>query len=252
MAETVWHDEFAGPAGAPPDPSVWRPETGAGGWGNDELQTYTDSRANAALDGEGHLVITARRGPGGRFTSARLITQGLLEVRYGRVEARVRVPAGRGVWPAFWMLGTRLGAVPWPDCGEIDVMEVIGHEPHVVHGTVHGPGYAGASGITASHAQAGRESLADAFHVYAVDWEPGRVTWSVDGTAYHQVTRDGIGADRWVFDQPFFLLLNLAVGGGWPGDPDASTVFPQQLVVDHVRVRARPGGQRPQIVRDRG
>ncbi|MDT0187773.1 glycoside hydrolase family 16 protein [Microbacterium sp. ARD31] len=238
MADIVWRDDFDGPAGAAPDPSVWRHETGAGGWGNDELQRYTDSRDNAALDGAGHLVITARREPDGSFTSARLVTQGLLEVRHGRVEARIRVPSGRGVWPAFWMLGAALGPVPWPDCGEIDVMEVLGHEPHVVHGTVHCPGYAGASGITASHAH--DASLADAFHVYAVDWAPGRITWSVDGTSYHQVTRDGVGADRWVFDRPFFLLLNVAVGGGWPGAPDGSTAFPQQMVVDHVRVHGRP------------
>lgn len=147
------------------------------------------------------------------------------------------------------MLGAELGAVPWPDCGEIDVMEVIGHEPHVVHGTVHGPGYSGASGIPASPAQPVRTSLAGAFHVYAVDWAPGRVTWSVDGTDYHEVTRDGVGADRWVFDQPFYLLLNLAVGGTWPGAPDGSTGFPQQMVVDHVRVHAHREGYEPQIVR---
>jgi len=238
MGEIVWHEEFDGPAGAAPDPSVWSHETGAGGWGNDELQTYTDSRDNSALDGNGNLVITARREPDGRYTSARLVTQRRVEISYGRVEARIRVPSGRGVWPAFWMLGAGLGAVPWPDCGEIDVMEVIGHEPHVVHGTVHGPGYAGPSGITASHADPRGSSLADAFHDYAVRWRPGQITWSVDGTDFHEVTRDRVGAERWVFDQPFFLLINVAVGGGWPGDPDDSTVFPQRMTVDHVRVHA--------------
>ncbi|WP_374457227.1 family 16 glycosylhydrolase [Nocardioides sp.] len=237
MDEVVWQDEFDGPEGSPPDPSVWGHELGAGGWGNDELQTYTDSRANSALDGRGNLVLTARREPDGGFTSARLVTSGRLEVGHGRVEARIQVPHGRGIWPAFWMLGGDLPVVPWPGCGEIDVMEVIGHEPHVVHGTVHGPGYAGASGITASHAHPGG-SLAEGFHDYSVDWGPDRITWSVDGTAYHQVTRDGIGADRWVFDKPFFLLLNLAVGGGWPGPPDDSTVFPQQMRVAHVRAYA--------------
>lgn len=237
MDDIVWQDEFDGPAGTAPDPSVWSHELGAGGWGNDELQTYTDSRDNAALDGRGNLVITARREPGGGYSSARLLTAGKVAVEHGRVEARIQVPAGQGIWPAFWMLGSDLPDVPWPGCGEIDVMEVIGHEPHVVHGTVHGPGYAGAAGLTASHAHPGG-SLADAFHDYAVDWRPDRVTWSVDGTAYHRVTRDGVGAERWPFDKPFFFLLNVAVGGGWPGDPDDSTVFPQEMRVDHVRVLA--------------
>lgn len=239
MDRIVWQDDFDGPAGAPPDPSVWSHELGAGGWGNDELQTYTASTANAALDGDGHLVITARREPGGGYTSARLVTAGKVAVGHGRVEARIQVPAGRGVWPAFWMLGCDLPEVSWPTCGEIDVMEVIGHEPDVVHGTVHGPGYAGADGITASHTHPGG-SLAEAFHVYSVDWAADRISWSVDGVAYHQVTREGVGADRWVFDTPFFFLLNVAVGGGWPGPPDDSTTFPAQMRVDHVRVLA-PG-----------
>lgn len=143
-------DEFDGPAGSAPNSAVWRYDLGAGGWGNGELQTYTDSRRNAALDGAGNLVITARREADGSFTSARLKTEGTSTAQYGRIEARIRIPRGQGIWPALWMLGADIGSVGWPACGEIDVMENVGYEPTVVHGTVHGPGYSGAQGISAA------------------------------------------------------------------------------------------------------
>ncbi|MGG7308640.1 glycoside hydrolase family 16 protein [Curtobacterium sp. AB451] len=229
-------DEFDGPAGSAPNSAVWRFDLGAGGWGNGELQTYTDSRRNAALDGAGNLVITARREADGSYTSARLKTEGTTTAQYGRIEARIRIPRGQGIWPAFWMLGADIGSVGWPACGEIDVMENVGYEPAVVHGTVHGPGYSGAQGVSAAYRNPTGAAFADGFHVFGVDWRPDAVTWTVDGAAYRTVTRQDVGANPWVFDKPFFVVLNVAVGGSWPGSPDASTRFPQQMTVDWVRV----------------
>ncbi|WP_416394588.1 MULTISPECIES: family 16 glycosylhydrolase [unclassified Curtobacterium] len=229
-------DEFDGPAGSAPNSAVWRFDLGAGGWGNGELQTYTDSRRNAALDGTGNLVITARREADGSYTSARLKTEGTTTAQYGRIEARIRMPRGQGIWPAFWMLGADIGSVGWPACGEIDVMENVGYEPAVVHGTVHGPGYSGAQGVSAAYRNPTGAAFADGFHVFGVDWRPDAVTWTVDGTAYRTVTRQDVGTNPWVFDKPFFVVLNVAVGGSWPGSPDASTRFPQQMTVDWVRV----------------
>lgn len=236
--DIVWQQEFDGPPGAAPDYSVWSHDLGAGGWGNSELQTYTDSRANSALDGQGNLVLTARRETDGSYTSARLQTNDKVELQYGRVEARIQIPRGQGIWPAFWMLGADLPGVPWPQAGEIDVMENVGFEPHLVHGTVHGPGYSGSGGISGTSMHPQGWSFADTFHTFAVDWRPGSITWSVDGVVYHQVTRESLGGREWVFDKPYFLVLNVAVGGSWPGYPDASTVFPQQMKVDYVRVYA--------------
>jgi beta-glucanase (GH16 family) len=229
-------DEFDGAAGSAPNPGIWRYDLGAGGWGNGELQTYTDSRRNSALDGAGHLVIAARREADGSYTSARLKSEGTYTAQYGRVEARIKIPRGQGIWPAFWMLGADIGQVGWPACGEIDVMENVGAEPTIVHGTVHGPGYSGAQGLTAAYTNPTGAPFADDFHVFGVDWKPGSITWSVDGTPLRTVTRADVGANPWVFDKPFFVVLNVAVGGGWPGSPDATTRFPQQMTVDWLRV----------------
>ncbi|QQD77465.1 glycoside hydrolase family 16 protein [Curtobacterium sp. YC1] len=229
-------DEFDGPAGSAPNPAIWRYDLGAGGWGNAELQTYTDTRRNSALDGAGNLVITARREADGSYTSARLKTEGTYTAQYGRIEARIRIPRGQGIWPAFWMLGADIGQVGWPACGEIDVMENVGYEPTLVHGTVHGPGYSGAQGISSTRQNPSGAPFADDFHVYGVDWRPGSVTWTVDGVAYRTVTRADVGSNPWVFDKPFFVILNVAVGGTWPGSPDASTSFPQQMTIDWLRV----------------
>lgn len=234
--QPVWHDEFDGPAGASVDRAKWKTEVGGDGFGNRERELYTD--ANAVLDGQGHLVITARAESHDGcwygtclYTSARLDTKALFTQAYGRFEARIRIPRGQGMWPAFWLLGCT-GAVGWPDCGEIDIMENIGREPNRVHGTVHGPGYSGEAGIGGPTMFDG-----DDFHVYAVDWRPGDIRWFVDGRPYFHVTPASLpkGA-KWVFDHPFFVILNLAVGGGWPGDPDATTKLPQQMVIDYVRV----------------
>jgi beta-glucanase (GH16 family) len=242
----VWQDEFDGPKGATFDRTKWVAELGGAGWGNQERELYTSRAENVALDGDGHLVITALEEPAStantcwygkcRYTSARIKTKGLFERSHGRFEARIRVPRGQGIWPAFWMLGADIDAVGWPRSGEIDIMENIGREPAVVHGTIHGPGYSGASGIGAAFPLPGG-AFADDFHVFAVEWRPSEIRWLVDGHPYHRVTPSEIPAGtQWVFEHPFFLLLNLAVGGAWPGDPDATTKFPQQLVIDYVRV----------------
>jgi beta-glucanase (GH16 family) len=242
----AWSDEFDGPAGAPADPATWRPEVGGHGWGNGELQYYTDGTGNAALDGAGNLAIVVRRPDpalrgrfGGReFTSARLITKDRVAFAYGLVQARVRLPSGRGIWPAFWMLGQDLDRVGWPRCGEIDVMENFGKDPSLVHGTVHGPGYAGPDGITASF-DAGMP-LADDFHLYSVAWEPARIRWYLDDQLYHTLTPDDLGGSPWVFDHDFFLLVNVAVGGAFSQPPDSSISLPQTMLIDYIRVYGRP------------
>ncbi|WP_424185749.1 glycoside hydrolase family 16 protein [Actinokineospora sp. G85] len=240
----TFEDTFDGPAGAPVDGSKWRFETGDN-VDNHERQWYTDGTDNAALDGDGNLVITARReNPGGyrcwygpcEYTSARLSTAWTHTQRYGRFEARIKMSHGQGMWPAFWMLGADIGQVGWPASGEIDVMENIGSEPATVHGTIHGPGYSGSEGVGAGYGIDGR--FADDFHTFAVDWAPERIQWSVDGNTYSTKTPADVGGDPWVFDHDFYLILNLAVGGRWPGDPDGSTQFPNTLVVDYVRVTA--------------
>ena len=240
----AWSDEFNGAAGEAVDSTKWVADTGGHGWGNQERQYYT-AGANALLDGGGNLVITARVSTDSsrqcwygvcRYTSARLKTKGRFETTYGRFEARIRVPRGQGIWPAFWMLGADIDQVGWPQCGEIDVMENIGREPNIVHGTVHGPGYSGANGIGGAYTLA-TAPLADDFHIFAVEWTPGEIRWLIDGTEYRRLTPAGLPAGAaWVFNHPFFMLLNVAVGGAWPGEPDASTVLPQQMLVDYVRV----------------
>ncbi|HEU4994281.1 MAG TPA: glycoside hydrolase family 16 protein [Gemmatimonadaceae bacterium] len=248
----VWRDEFDGPAGATFDRTRWTADTGGDGFGNAERQFYTTRPENVALDGNGHLVITAVAEPASStyqcwygkclYSSARLKTQGLFTRTYGRIEARIKLPRGQGIWPAFWMLGSDIGVVGWPQSGEIDIMENIGREPAIVHGTLHGPGYSGASGPTrADTLKAG--AYADDFHVFAVDWSPNVIRWYVDGRPYSHMTPAHLPAGkRWVFDHPFFLLLNVAVGGEWPGDPDAMSTYPQQMIVDYVRVYAFKDG----------
>jgi len=240
--QVVWADEFDQADGSAPDPAKWVHDLGGGGWGNNELQSYTDRRVNSRVEG-GHLVIEARQEPftgrDGRareYTSARLKTKGKASWTGGRIEARIQVPRGQGIWPAFWMLGNEIDSARWPACGEIDVMEAIGREPNTVHGTVHGPGYSGGKGIGGKLDLPG-QALADAFHLYAIEWEPDRIRWLFDDQVYFTLTRDQLPAGTtWVFDRPHFLLLNLAVGGNWPGKPDATTQLPQRLLVDYVRV----------------
>ncbi|MDI1463018.1 family 16 glycosylhydrolase [Catellatospora sp. KI3] len=250
----TWADEFNAAAGTPVDGSKWKFDIGGGGWGNNELQYYTNSTSNAAHDGQGHLVITARKeNPAGygcwygscQYTSARLLTQGKFTQTYGRFEARLKIPRGQGLWPAFWMLGNDIATNPWPNNGEIDIMENIGAEPGTVHGSLHGPGYSGGNPLTGQYTLPGGAALANDFHTYAVDWAPGSVTWYIDGIQYSRKTSADAGGNRWVFDHPFFMIMNVAVGGNWPGSPNAGTVFPQTMVVDYVRVYANDGGTTP-------
>jgi beta-glucanase (GH16 family) len=247
-----WSDEFSGPAGNPAG-SSWRAETGGSGWGNQELQTYTSGTGNAALDGAGNLAITARQESTGAqcwygqcdYTSARLITSGRFAQAYGHFEARIKIPAGQGMWPAFWLLGDDVFTGGWPASGEIDVMENVGQEPGTVHGSLHSPGHSGADSVTGSFSLPDGAALADDYHVYAVDWQPDSVSWSIDGEIYSTKTRADVGDGPWPFDHPFFVIINLAVGGGWPGSPDASTVFPRTMLVDYVRVYEDPSHPSP-------
>jgi beta-glucanase (GH16 family) len=231
----VWSDEFDGAKGSAPAAKRWTYDLGSGGWGNHELENYTNSRVNSFLDGEGHLVIRAIKTNDG-YTSARLKTQGLYSVAYGRIAARLKLPKGQGIWPAFWMLGEDIKTAGWPKCGEIDVMEFIGKTPDSVYVTVHGPGYSGAKSISKSVPLAGP----DGFHVYGIEWAPESLTFLLDDQPVRTLTpKDLPAGTKWVYDHPHFLLLNLAVGGGWPGNPDASTVFPRDYVIDWVRVWQR-------------
>ncbi|WP_326825081.1 discoidin domain-containing protein [Streptosporangium sp. NBC_01756] len=247
----VWSDEFNGAAGTRPDAAKWKPEIGPGV--NNELQYYTNND-NASTDGAGNLVMEARRQatPGSacppdplsggsttcQYTSSRLNTYGKFSFTYGRVEARIKPSGTKGIWPAFWLLGADFfdQGRPWPYVGEIDIMEHIGKEPHNVYSTIHAPAYFGAGGFGKAYTIPG--NFNDAFHVFAVDWNSKGMRFTVDGNLIHEVDRATLEATRgpWVFDHPFFIILNNAVGGDWPGPPDASTVFPQKMLVDYVRV----------------
>ncbi|MGW7238001.1 ricin-type beta-trefoil lectin domain protein [Streptomyces sp. NPDC054804] len=243
-AAVTFSDTFDGPAGSAVNSSKWTLETGDN-VNNHEREYYTSGTNNAALDGQGHLVITAKKeNPANyqcwygtcQYTSARMNTSGKFSAQYGHVEARMKIPRGQGMWPAFWMLGNDIGQVGWPNSGEIDVMENVGFEPSTIHGTIHGPGYSGSAGIGAGYTLPNGQAFADGFHTFAVDWAPNSITWSVDGIAYQTRTPADVGGNTWAFNKPFFLILNLAVGGYWPGDPNSSTAFPAQLVVDSVSV----------------
>ena len=244
---TIFADEFDGPDGAPPDRQRWTFDTGGWGWGNQELQYYLDGAGNAFQRG-GRLHLVARAGDVEgldcwygpcAYGSARITTKGQFAFTHGKVSARLKVPKGQGLWPAFWMLGANIDGVPWPACGEIDVMEVVGREPRVSHGTIHAPGAFGPKGPSGTWSPA-RGEVGDEFHVFAVEREPGRLRFSVDGEPYATRTPADLPPDAmWVFEHDFVLLLNLAVGGTWPGAPDASTSFPAELLVDWVRVEVR-------------
>lgn len=253
----VWSDEFDGIAGNSPQVGKWTHEIGNGfdqgitGWGNGELEYYTASTENSAMDGSGSLVITAQEidpatselecwyGPC-EYTSARMVSSQKFEMAYGRVETRMKLPYGTGLWPAFWMLGSNISEVSWPTCGEIDIMEHIGSVPDTVYGTIHGPGYSGGAGIGGSYTL-DTGNFSDDYHVFAIEWEPGVIRWYVDGNLFMTLTDEDIPENtEWVFDHPFYLILNLAVGGTWPGNPDESTIFPQTMEVDYIRVYQAP------------
>jgi beta-glucanase (GH16 family) len=240
----VWSDEFSAPDGSSPDSTKWTYDLGGKGWGNHELESYTNLKENAHIE-KGNLVITAQKktytsadGITRDYTSARLKTQNLFAQTYGRFEARIKIPEGQGMWPAFWMLGEDIPRAGWPKCGEIDIMENVGKEPGTIHGSLHGPGTAGpTSDLTAIFKLRAGQSFAGDFHTYAVEWEPDIIRFYVDSNLYATFhSSDWPAGGKWVFDHPFFIIFNLAVGGDWPGPPDASTKFTQTMMVDYVRV----------------
>ncbi|GAA4680260.1 glycoside hydrolase family 16 protein [Frondihabitans cladoniiphilus] len=240
----LFQDDFSGAKGTAVNGSHWSNDVSGTGNGNDELEYNTAGTANAALDGDGHLAITAKKGSGGHtcwygtcaYTSARLVTAGKFQTQYGLVEARMKLPAGQGIWSAFWMLGADVDTNPWPGAGEIDIMENIGSESGTVHGTLHGPGYSSGATTTDTYSLPDGEALSDAFHTFAIDWTEDKVEFLVDGTVYQTRTPADVEGSTWVFDKPFTLLLDLAVGGTFPGNPDSSTVLPATLLVDWVKV----------------
>ncbi len=239
--ELVWYDEFDGDE---IDLASWTYDIGGWGWGNGEAQYYTSRPRNARL-ANGLLVIEAHQEKyeNSYYTSARMLTQGLREFQYGRFEARIKVPAGAGLWPAFWMLGSDFihrsedEAHRWPFVGEIDIMEYVGREPDLILGTVHGPGYAGALGLSKWFRQ--EHQIADEFHTYAIEWDYDGIRWFYDDQMYYDLPRTGVGNREWVFDGEFFLILNLAVGGLFPGPIALDLEFPVQMYVDFVRVYQR-------------
>ena len=240
--DLVWEDEFKGSAGSPPNPDFWTFDlgNGKGGWGNAELQYYTDRPENVALDGDGFLRIVARREAyeGSDWTSARIKTQGLFTTSYGRIEARILLPAGTGLWPAFWMLGSDIEELGWPLCGEIDIMEAKGRLPDESSGAIHGPGYSGGGAHFGTRAFPDGQSIDSDFHVYRIDWDPEHITWYVDDQLLF-TAHPGDVTGPWVLDHDFFLILNVAVGGIFDGPPDATTPDVNTMAVDWVRVYER-------------
>lgn len=250
--QLVWNDEFNASAGAPPNQMYWGYELGDGtvngipGWGNDELQYYTDSTENATTDGLGNLVITAKEADGSllcyygpcQYTSARLLTKNKFEIAYGRIEARIKVPSGAGLWPAFWSLGTDIDRVGWPQSGEIDIMENVGRLPNEIFGTIHGPGYSGGNSFGQIYDFG--QPVANDFHTFAVEWQPDEIHWYVDGIRYHSATPADVAPNEWVFNHPFYLLLNVAIGGNFGGAVGEDTIFPQMMLVDYVRLYQAP------------
>lgn len=236
--QMVWSDEFNGNAGTAPDKTKWSFDIGTGnnGWGNNELQHYTDRPSNIALDGNGKLVITARSESfaNSGFTSARIKTKGLFAQAYGRFEARIKTPTGPGLWPAFWMLGANIDTKPWPQCGEIDIMEQRGQQPSVTHGSVHGPGYSGGAAVTKAYGLTNGRFDTD-YHVYAVEWGENYIDFFVDNYLYQRLTPEDVTGE-WVYNTPFYLILNVAVGGSFVGFPTSGTPFPQAMYVDYVKV----------------
>jgi beta-glucanase (GH16 family) len=251
----TWSDEFDGPDGSAADSTKWVHDVGGTGWGNQELEYYTDGTQNAVVQG-GNLVITATTanasthtcsfptsGPC-QYTSARLKTEGLFSQQYGRFEARIQIPEGQGLWPAFWMLGADIGTNGWPSCGETDIMENIGKEPSTNHGSLHMPaaGTTNDAQLTGSYALPGGAKLGDGFHTYAVEWSASSIRFFVDDNLYETQTPAMATGRTWEFDKPFFIILNVAVGGQFPGSPTSATVFPQTMKVDWVRVYAPADG----------
>lgn len=232
----VWNDEFEQSF---IDTAAWIFEVGNGnnGWGNNELEYYTFRQENASLK-EGYLVITALKENylGAAYTSARMITKGRKSFLYGRVDIRARVPEGQGIWPALWMLGDNIDSVGWPACGEIDIMELVGHVPNTVHGTLHWGKDASSHRSKGNSYTLPSEKFSNEFHVFSLIWEAGKLDILVDGKIYFSFAKQDVLPDEYPFDAPHFFLFNVAVGGNWPGQPNATTSFPQEMIVDYIRV----------------
>jgi beta-glucanase (GH16 family) len=251
----VWSDEFNQPDSSGPDSTKWIYDLGAGhppGWGNQELETYTDLRANSfvaddplAVDGKALVIRALKSGSG--YTSARIRTRATFQ--YVRLEARARIPSGAGFWPAFWAIGGNIESVGWPECGEIDVMEWIGKEPSRIKGSLHAPGYSANHSLNADIFLPNGATYGEGYHVFAADWYPDEIVFSMDGVVYEEQKKaDRPAGSKWPFDHPFQVVLNFAVGGGWPGPPDSSSVFPQDYSVDYVRVYSLPAVPPPNLV----
>jgi beta-glucanase (GH16 family) len=230
-----WSDEFNLGVGKQANPAVWGYDLGSGGWGNGELETYTNSLDNSqivkdpnATDGLALQIQAIKTATG--YTSARLISQGKLNAQYGFIEARIRIPSGQGIWPAFWMLGSNIGKVGWPACGESDIMENVGNVPNTNWGSLHAPKY----DRTATYSLSGSSVFNSDYHLFQASWTPNNYTFYVDGVPYHNQNINGNA--KWPFNETMFFLLNVAVGGNWPGSPDSTTKFPQNMLVDYVRV----------------
>ena len=237
-AGLIWQDEFDGPVDQSPDPTKWNFDVGGHGWGNAQLEHNTARPDNVSLDGEGHLRIVARREAydGNAYTSGRIKTEGKFAQAYGRFEARIKLPIGQGIWPAFWLLGADFADSGWPGCGEIDIMEYRGQAPNVVNGAMHGPGYSGGAALHGSYVKPG-PGFDEGFHVFAVEWNRTSITWYVDDQPYMTKEATDLPAgSTWVFNHPFFILLNVAIGGHYVGPPNSTTEFPQTMLVDWVRV----------------
>jgi beta-glucanase (GH16 family) len=249
----VWSDEFDGPAGARVDSTKWNYNTQDGcnngncGWGNNEKEYYSDAPENIALNGQGQLMIVARVAPPGlscyygpcRYTSAKITTKGKMLAAPGRVEARIKLALGQGLWPAFWMLGQGDPTLSWPACGELDIMENKGSQPITTSSAVHGPGYSGNTPFAHANSLT-RGTISDDFHIFAVEWDSLHVRFYVDDIPHYQVTRDEIEHfGKSILNQPFFVILNLAVGGHFDGDPQSDAIFPATMLVDYVRVYVR-------------
>jgi beta-glucanase (GH16 family) len=238
--QLTWEDNFDGSQGSPPNPEFWTHDIGGDGWGNEQLEYNTDRTENSVLRGDGFLEIIARKEifEENEYTSARIKTEGLFSTTNSRVEARIKVPSGSGIWPAFWMLGDQFSEIGWPACGEIDIMEIQGESPNTVLGTVHGPGYSGGEGVGGSSIQIA--PLSDDFHVYSIDNDPEHIVWSLDGKPYHTLSKGDLPPNSpWVFNESFFLILNIAVGGNFVSSPNESTEFPSKMYIDYVKVYER-------------
>jgi len=237
MNNLVWEDDFNNAGSV--DATKWSVDIGKGsnGWGNNELQYYTNRSENVQVkDGMLHITAFKESYLGSAYTSGRILTKEIYDQKYGRFEARIKLPWGKGLWPAFWLLGSDIDTVGWPNCGEIDVMEYVGQAPTVTHGSIHGPNYFGGDAITKSYTLLNDRFDTD-FHVFGIEWGENYINYYVDDVLYNQITPSDLPeGSKWVFnDRSFFIILNLAVGGSFVGAPNSETQFPQTMIVDYVK-----------------